>query len=166
MKPQEIVHLPADTFLADELLNDDGIIEMANLDKSQTGIDGVIWISTMTTGDAPRVKYFLRPGRTQSSFSVTIADQPRVVANSLPPRVVNQMSPLVIQWVTLNKDALLDFWHHGYMDRITTNSVSSKLPKNLTADFEGASCYWSRASAAARLRIHASGTDGRCRRGS
>ena len=113
MKLEEIARLPADTPLAEELTNDDGIIEMANLDKSQTGIDGVIWISTMMTGHAPRVKYFVRPGRTQPSFSVTIADQPRVVANSLPPRVLNQMSPLVIQWVTLNKDALLDFWHDG-----------------------------------------------------
>jgi hypothetical protein len=113
MKPQEIARFPADTLLADELSNDDGIIEMANLDKSQTGIDGIIWISTMMTGHAPRVKYFVRPGRTQPSFSVTIADQPRAVANSLPPRVLNQMSPLVIQWVTLNKDALLDFWNHG-----------------------------------------------------
>jgi hypothetical protein len=114
MKFEEIALLPADTLLADELSNDDGIIETANLDKSQTGIDGVVWISTMMmTGHAPRVKYFVRPGRTQPSFSVTIADQPRVVANSLPPRILNQMSPLVIQWVTLNKDALLDFWHHG-----------------------------------------------------
>jgi hypothetical protein len=113
MKTEEIAGLPADPPLADELSNDDGIIEMANLDKSQTGIDGVIWISTMITGHAPTVKYFARPGRTQPSFSVTVADHPRVVANSLPPRVVNQMSPLVVQWETLNKDALLDFWHHG-----------------------------------------------------
>lgn len=113
MKLEEIAHLPADTLLADELSNNDGIIEMANLDKSQTGIDGIIWISTMMTGHAPRVKYFVRPGRTQPSFSVTIADQPRVVSNSLPRQVVNQMSPLVIQWVTLNRDALSDFWHHG-----------------------------------------------------
>jgi hypothetical protein len=113
MKFEEIARLPADALLADELSKDDGIVEMANLDKSQTGVDGVIWISTMMAGHAPRVKYFVRPGRTQSSFSVTIADQPRVVANSLPPRLVNQMSPLVIQWVTLNRDALLDFWHYG-----------------------------------------------------
>jgi hypothetical protein len=113
MKFEEIARLPADTLLADELSKDDGIIEMANLDKSQTGVDGVISISTMMAGHAPRVKYFVRPGRTQSSFSVTIADQPRVVANSLPPRLVNQMSPLVIQWVTLNRDVLLDFWHYG-----------------------------------------------------
>jgi hypothetical protein len=113
MKLDEIALLPADTLLADELSNDDGIIEMANLDKSQTGIDGVIWISTMMTGHAPRVKYFVRPGRTQPSFSVTIADPPRVVANSLPLRLLNRMSPSVIQWVILNKDALLDFWNDG-----------------------------------------------------
>ena len=113
MKLEEIARLPADTPLAEELSNDDGIIEMANLDKSQTGVDGVIWISTVMTGHAPTVKYFVRPGRTQPSFSVTIADQPRVVANSLPSRILNQMSPAVIQWVALNKDALLDFWHNG-----------------------------------------------------
>jgi hypothetical protein len=93
MEFDEIARLPADTPLADELSNDDGFIEMANLDKSQTGIDGVIWISMMMTDNAPRVKYFARPGRTQPSFSDTIADQPRVVANSLPSRVLNQMSP-------------------------------------------------------------------------
>jgi hypothetical protein len=113
MKLEEIAQIPPDTRLADELADDDGIIEMANLDKSQTGIDGVIWISTMMTGHAPRVKYFVRPGRTQPSFSVTISDQPRVVANSLSPRMLNQMSPLVIQWVAFNKDTLLDFWHNG-----------------------------------------------------
>ena len=113
MKLEEIARLPADTLLADELLHDDGVIEMANLDRSQTGIDGVICISTMMTGHAPRVKYFVRPGRTQPSFSVMIADLPRVVADSLPPRIVNQMSSLIIQWAVLNKDALLDFWHHG-----------------------------------------------------
>ena len=110
MKLQEIAQIPPDTLLADELSNDDSIIEMANLDKSQTGIDGVIWISTTMTGHAPRVRYFVRPGRTQPSFSVTIADQPRPVANSLSPRVLNQMSPLITQWVALNKDAL---WTSG-----------------------------------------------------
>jgi hypothetical protein len=113
MKTEHIVQLPADPPLAEELPTDDMIFEMANLDKSQTGIDGIVWISTSMTGHAPRVKYFLRPGRTQPSFSVIISDQPRVVANSLPARTVNQMAPMVIQWVLMNKDSLLDFWHHG-----------------------------------------------------
>jgi hypothetical protein len=113
MKTEHIAQLPADPPLAEELSTDDVIFEMANLDKSQTGIDGIVWISTSMTGHAPRVKYFLRPGRTQPSFSVLISDHPHVVANSLAVRTVNQMAPLVIRWVELNKDALLDFWHHG-----------------------------------------------------
>jgi hypothetical protein len=113
MKLEDIRGLPFDSPLAEELSNDDIIIEMANLDKSQTGIDGFVWISTLMTGHAPRVKYFIRPGRTQPSFSVMISDQPHVVANSLPARTVSRMAPLVIRWVLLNKDALLDFWHHG-----------------------------------------------------
>jgi hypothetical protein len=39
MKFEEIARLPADTLLADELLKDDGIIEMANLDMSQRHLD-------------------------------------------------------------------------------------------------------------------------------
>jgi hypothetical protein len=81
MKTEHITQLPADRPLAEELSTDDVIFEMANLDKSQTGIDGIVWISTSMTGHAPRVKYFLRPGRTQSSFSVLIFDHPHVIAN-------------------------------------------------------------------------------------
>ena len=104
--------IPADTRLAEELACED-VVEMANLTTAQTGVSGTIFISTAMGGHGPRVKYFLQPGRSQPSFSVTISDNPRVVANSLPVRVVRQMSPQVINWLSINKDALLDFWHHG-----------------------------------------------------
>jgi hypothetical protein len=102
----------ADTPLAEELASDD-VVEMANLTSAQTGVQGTIFISTAMGAHGPRVKYFLQPGRTQPSFSVSIADAPAVVANSLPTRTLRQRSPQVIEWVRLNKDALLDFWHHG-----------------------------------------------------
>ena len=103
---------PADTRLAEELAVDD-VVEMANLTSEQTGVPGTIFISTAMGSHGPRVKYFVRPGRTQPSFSVSIGDTPTVVANSLPDRVVRHITPQVISWVLLNKDALLDFWHHG-----------------------------------------------------
>src|SRR5260370_30742580 len=96
MKIEDITQIPSDPPLAEELSGDDVILEMANLDKSQTGIDGFVWISTLMTGHAPRVKYFVRPGRTQPSFSVMISDQPRVVANSLPARTGHQLAPFVL----------------------------------------------------------------------
>lgn len=112
MKTNDILQIPADTLLAEELANED-VVEMANLTTAQTGVPGTIFISTAMGGHGPRVKYFLQPGRSQPSFSVTISDTPTVVANSLPVRVLRQISPQVIDWVSRNKDALLDFWHHG-----------------------------------------------------
>ncbi|HTT78527.1 MAG TPA: hypothetical protein VMF86_02505 [Stellaceae bacterium] len=108
----ETTQLPPDVPLADELAVDE-LIEMANLTTAQTGVPGTIFISIVMGGHGPQVKYFVQPGRSQPSFSVLIADPPRVVANSLPGRVLRQISPQVIQWVALNRDALLDFWNNG-----------------------------------------------------
>jgi hypothetical protein len=104
--------VPPDTLLAEEL-SDDIIADMANLTTAQTGIDGTLFILTAMGGHGPRVKYFLQPGRAEPNFSVSILDQPAVVASSLPAQVVRRMSPRVVEWVSLNKDALLDFWDHG-----------------------------------------------------
>jgi hypothetical protein len=89
MKANDIQQMPADTLLAEELGRED-VVEMANLTTAQTGVPGTILISTPMGGHGPRVKYFLQPGRSQPSFSVTISDVPRVVANSLPIRVVRR----------------------------------------------------------------------------
>ena len=104
--------LPADFSLADELASED-TVEMANLTSAQTGVTGTIFISTAMGSHGPRVKYFVQPGRTQPSFSVSIGASPRVVANSLPARTMRQMAPQAIAWVLINQDALLDFWQHG-----------------------------------------------------
>ena len=104
--------LPADTPLAEELAAEE-LVEMANLTTAQTGVPGTIFISTVMGGHGPRVKYFIQPGSNQPSFSVLIADPPRVVANSLPDRVLRQRAPDVIRWAALNRDALLDFWNNG-----------------------------------------------------
>src|SRR5438270_13761001 len=118
--------VPADTRLAEELTDDD-VVEMANLTTAQTGVPGTIFISTTMGGHGPRVKYFLQPGRSQPSFSVAIADVPSVVANSLPVRVVGRLSPPVIDWVSRNRDALLDFWYHG--DTWTQPEVNDFIQK-------------------------------------
>jgi hypothetical protein len=112
MSAGDVLQVPADVLLADELACDD-VVEMANLTSAQTGVAGTIFISTAMGSHGPRIKYFVQPGRTQPSFSVSIGDASAVVANNLPARTVRQMSPQVIDWVLRNKDGLLDFWHHG-----------------------------------------------------
>src|SRR6266481_7243326 len=126
MTGKDAPQIPADTRLAEELAEDD-VVEMANLTTAQTGVPGTIFISTAMGGHGPRVKYFLQPGRSQPSFSVTICDAPTVAANSLPVRVVRQMSPQVINWVSRNQDALLDFWSHG--DTWTQPEVNDFIQK-------------------------------------
>ena len=118
--------LPADTPLEKELAGEEPV-EMANLTSAQTGIAGTIFISSAMDQHRPRVKYFERPGRTQPSFSVSIAEAPAVVANSLPGRVVRRMSTQVIDWVSRNKDALLDFWNNG--DTWTPPEVNDFIQK-------------------------------------
>lgn len=120
------VQVPADPALAEELAREE-LVEMANLTSAQTGIAGTIFVSTAMGAHGPRVKYFLQPGRTQPSFSVSISDAPAVVANSLPVRTVRQISAQVIEWVSRNKDALLDFWHHG--DTWTQPEVNDFIQK-------------------------------------
>ena len=106
---------PPDTTLHEELLavEDDDIVEMANLFAEDTGIEGVIFVSTEMASHGPRVKYSLKAGRHQPSFSVSISREVRVVANSLPDKVAAKMAPLIIAWVELNRRALLEFWKSG-----------------------------------------------------
>src|SRR5262245_42861432 len=81
MSTENVVQVPADMLLVEELAGED-VVEMAKT-TAQTGISGTIFISTAMGGHGPRVKYLLQPGRTQPSFSVSIADAPAVAANSL-----------------------------------------------------------------------------------
>ena len=126
MSNEKMAQFPADVLLTEELARE-GLVEMANQTSAQTGITGTIFISTAMGAHGPRVKYFVQPGRTQPSFSVSIGDIPVVVANSLPLRTVRQTSPRVVEWVSRNKDALLDFWHHG--DTWTQPEVNDFIQK-------------------------------------
>ncbi len=126
MTIERVIQVPAHPSLAEELAREE-LVEMANLTTAQTGITGTIFISTAMGAHGPQVKYFLQPGRSQPSFSVSIADMPSVVASRLPPRVVRQMSPQVIKWVSRNMDPLLDFWHHG--DTWTQPEVNDFIQK-------------------------------------
>jgi hypothetical protein len=122
----DVMRLPPDVLLAEEL-SEDIVADMANLTTAQTGVAGTIFISTAMGAHGPRVKYFLHPGRTQPSFSVSIADAPAVVASNLPARTVRRMSPQVLDWVSQNQNALLDFWHHG--DTWTQPEVAAFIQK-------------------------------------
>ena len=94
-------------------LGDEDTLDMANLVEAQTGIPGIVTITTVMGKHGPRVKYLLKPGRHQPSFSVAVAATPRVVANSLDERDLHRMADKVLAWVALNHEALAAFWWDG-----------------------------------------------------
>jgi|ERR1043166_854895 hypothetical protein len=95
------------------VLGDDDPFDMANLTSKETGIEGIVFISTAVGAHGPRVKYFVKTGKGQPSFSISIAEAPQVLASSLSARIVNQVAPKVSEWVRLNRVALLSFWSDG-----------------------------------------------------
>jgi len=108
-------YLSPDPTVQQELaaLGDEAQFEMTNLPPDRTGIRGVLFVSTAVGFHGPRVKYFVKTGKGQPSFSVSIAEEPKVLASSLPDRVVSEMAPQVFAWVALNRDELLRFWNEG-----------------------------------------------------
>ncbi len=94
-------------------LDEEDVFEMANLSERQTGVPGVIFISTAMGAHGPRVKYYAKTGAGQPSFSVAVASEPRVLASSMEDRDLSRMAPVVLNWVRLNHEALARFWWEG-----------------------------------------------------
>ena len=94
-------------------LDDEDTFEMANLTERQTGVQGIVFISTAMGAHGPRVKYYLKTGPDQPSFSVAVASEPRVLASSIEERDLKRMAPAVLEWVRINHEALARFWWEG-----------------------------------------------------
>lgn len=96
-------------------LGDEDVVEMANLGEDQTGVPGVIMISTAMGRHGPRVKCFLKPGRHQPSFSVVFGSEvrPGPKSEDFDDKAYARLAPLVLAWVTLNQEALIRFWWAG-----------------------------------------------------
>ncbi|MES1198888.1 MAG: hypothetical protein ABUS48_02800 [Pseudomonadota bacterium] len=92
---------------------DEELFEMANLEPEKTGVDGFVYVSTAFPRHGPRVKYFLKLGKDQPSFSVSIAETPEVLVSSLTPSETDRHAPQVIEFVRRNREKLLDFWNNG-----------------------------------------------------
>jgi hypothetical protein len=134
MRPKATIEEPdhVEPTVGEEMaaLRDDDLIEFMNLTARQTGIDGIIFLSTVLGQHGPRVKYFAKAGKDQPSFSVSIGPEPRILASSLPERAMNRVAPAVIEWVKLNREALQKFWHEGEtwtLDEV--NAFADRLKK-------------------------------------
>ena len=92
----------------------DDLFEMVNLARKDTGVGGIIYISTAQGQHGPRVKWYPgRPGRDEPCLTVTLETQPRVLNHQLPPRIAAEAGREVTVWAERNRDALLHFWNDG-----------------------------------------------------
>src|SRR3954465_11655063 len=94
-----IIQQPAPDGMAEDV-----IFEMANLPRSDTGVDGTIYISTMQASHAPRVKWYPeRPGREVPCLTMTLEEPPRAINHGLPARQAQQGEAAVRAWIALNR---------------------------------------------------------------
>lgn len=86
--------------------------EMANLRPKTTGLSkGVIYISTRDGAHEPRVKYFHHKPHTGASVSVTISNDPQIVAGDL--RLSSRERAELFAFICLNERHLLRIWNEG-----------------------------------------------------
>lgn len=92
---------------------EDDPVEMANLTERETGVAGVIYVSTRQGRHGPRVKWYPRRGGSDQPFlTITLEDPPRVLNHGVAPREASG-AVAAAEWVELNRAALLGFWAEG-----------------------------------------------------
>lgn len=106
--------LPPDSIETAFPTDDVDLFDFMNLTTKRTGLEGTVFISTRVSQHGPRVKWSpTSPGPNRPTCSYTLDDPPRLVANSLPARVVNAAQPEVTRWIELNRTLLRAFWDEG-----------------------------------------------------
>lgn len=94
-------------------LEEDDLVEMANLPPDWTGVLETIFISTALGKHGPCIKVYPKTGRHQPSASISIGPNPRVLASSLDDRDLARIAPKAMEWVAANHEALTTFWFEG-----------------------------------------------------
>jgi hypothetical protein len=88
----------------------DDLYETANLFPRTTGLPMTVWVSPRGRArhDA-RIKVSLTPGRMDIGHTavVGIRPSPRLIEG----RLASGELDLVVQWIKLNEDVLMDFWN-------------------------------------------------------
>ena len=93
---------------------DEEMFDVVNLTRRDTGIAGIIFVSTAMGQHGPRVKWFPeRASRDGPCLIVTIGADPKVMVQGLPAAQANSAAAALRAWVQANEAALLRFWHDG-----------------------------------------------------
>jgi hypothetical protein len=93
---------------------DDEMFDVVNLVSGDTGLVGIVFVSTAQGAHGPRVKWYPgRPGRDAPCLAVTLEAEPRVINLGLPRVQAAGAEAPIRAWVRLNREPLLEFWWNG-----------------------------------------------------
>lgn len=104
--------------ICEELQEDvENLMEMANLEPEETGLDYLIWIGPSPSVHEDRIKVILEKGKVTSknSFSISIEDEPKVVAGKAD--ISAKELKKIINWIKQNKDILIKHAKSEITDR-------------------------------------------------
>ena len=88
----------------------DDLYGIANLFPRTSGLPMVVWVSPRgRTGNDARIEVSGTPGRMAIGHTAVVGSRPspRLIEGDLAPGDL----ALVARWITLNEDALIDFWN-------------------------------------------------------
>ena len=86
-----------------------------------TGLKEIVWVSPKNVNHGPRIKvYNLNKSK---DFSVTIEDNPRVVAGKC--FVSGKEFERIVEFIKINKENLLKYWNYG----LSTQELASNMLK-------------------------------------
>ncbi|MBL8549802.1 MAG: hypothetical protein JNJ73_07435 [Hyphomonadaceae bacterium] len=106
-----------------QIIEDEGLFEMANVRPEITGLPFIVWISEK--GNARhdvRVKVSSGPRARDFAASVSVRPDVQVMAGDLAAADL----ALVRAWIDLNRDVIVDFWNG---DILYTDEVLAALRK-------------------------------------
>jgi hypothetical protein len=104
-------------------LDEDAVFDIANLTEAQTGVRGVITITTEVGRYGPKVRYATQLRPRGPGLAVSIGPDPRVLFGDMEEADRASIANEVIRWVALNRQALIRFWEDGaywMMDEVET----------------------------------------------
>lgn len=90
------------------------MIFMVNLAQDETGVEGIIHITTLRGSQGPSIAWYpSMPDGDTASVTVTIEAKPRSMNNGVDAAQWQGVEPAMLRWVVLNHADLLDFWNLG-----------------------------------------------------
>ena len=109
-----------------EKWKDKQLFEMANITQDDTGLPVVVYISPKNANHGPRIKVQKDYSTNISTdfFAISIEDKPKVIGNI--GKIQATDIELVIKWILLNKELLLDYWNQK---ENSTKKVLNNLKK-------------------------------------